>query len=176
VITPKQKTRTTAILVIVGCFLLGSVMLFRLCGGGLSHWPQVPPAELFVTGQPKFDDISGNYHLIQQNIDTNGLAMTNGRRCQIELRRDGSFVAADYPVWFQTNSVQSPVPEFISAQGNWHCEAIGVVRDKSYCGIVFSESANQIDSLALRNDGSPYNLMMTFGDYDEGRFMIFGKQ
>ena len=113
--------------------------------------------------------------MIQQNINTNGLAILNGRQCQIELRSDGSFVATNYLKWFQTNSVQSPTPEFFSTTERWHCEMIGIVQGKNYYGIVFSENSNQIESLALRNDGSPYNLMMTYGDADEGLFMTFGK-
>ena len=178
--TPKQKQKSTIALAIVGCFLFGGAVLWlafsHLWGGGLSHWPQVPPPELFVTSQPKLNDISGNYRLIQQNINTNGLAILNGRQCQIELRTDGVFVVTNYLKWSQTNSVQPPTPEFFSATGRWHCETIGIVRDKSYYGIVFSENANQIESLALRSDGSPYSLMMTYGDFDEGLFMAFGKQ
>jgi hypothetical protein len=172
--------------IITIAFAIGGVLLFACCllwatvsgswGNSLSHWPQVPPPELFVTSKPTPDGIPGNYCLIQQTINTNGLSIFNGRQCQIELRPDGSFVVTNYPKWFQTNFVQSPTPELISATGRWHSETIGIVRGKSYYGIVFSENTNQFESLALRNDGSPYNLMMTYGDFDEGLFMTFGKQ
>jgi hypothetical protein len=172
----KQKKRTAVVLAIVCCFLMGCAIIWLIFSSSLSDgWPQVPSPNLFVTSQPKFECIPGNYHLIRQTITTNGLATFNGRQCEIELRSDGSFVATNYPKWFQTNSVQPPTPQFIFATGHWHCETMGIVRSREFYGIVFSESPNQIDSLALRSDGSPYNLMMTYGDADEGLFMIFGK-
>ena len=166
-------------LVLLAC--TGFWLVFSLSWGiGLSHWPQVPPPELFVTSKPKQEDISGVYHLIRQTVTTNGLAFLKGRDCRLEIRADGSFTVTNYPKWTQAYSSNLPSCEFISAAGKWHCETIGIsYKGNSACnyfGVVFSGSSAGIEPLALRSDGSPYNLMLTYGDADEGLFMTFGKQ
>jgi hypothetical protein len=182
VITQKQKRRTPVVLAVAGSLILGCAVLwgvfFRSWDSRLSHWPHVPPAEYYVTSQPKLDGIPGRYRLIQQTVNKQGLAILDGRECVIELHADGTFVATNYPQWLQS----SATPEFISTTGRWSCETIPVSYNGHSCyGIVFSESgrkeSERIAPLALRSDGSPYNLMLDCGgDPDEGKVMTFGKQ
>lgn len=179
---PKNKRRTAVALAIVGCLLLScAVLLATFCRswvGYLSHWPHVPPPEFYFTSQPKLDGIPGRYHLIKQTINKQGLAILNGLECAIELRADGSFVATNYPNWLQA----SANPEFVSATGRWRCDTISILYNGHSCyGIVFSDSfgndSERIGPLALRSDGSPYNLMLDYGgDPDEGKVMTFGKR
>jgi hypothetical protein len=175
--TPKKKNKITIALAIVAVFVgicvALWVVLFPLLG---SHWPQVPPPELFVTKHPKPEDISGNYQLIKQTITTNGLAFLEGRQCLLNLKSDGSFTVTNYPRWSQLSSAKAPRAEFISTTGHWHCETFGIYNGHQFFGIVFSDSAGEIDELALRSNGSPYDLMFTYGDCDDGTVMTFGKR
>jgi hypothetical protein len=175
--TRKQKNKITTALVIGAVFVVICVAiwvtLFPLVG---SHWPQVPPPELFVTEQPKLENIPGSYQLIQQTIATNGLAFLDGRQCQLDLLADGLFSVTNYPQWSQLSSAKAPNAQFVSTTGRWHCETIGIYNGHQYFGIVFSDSSVGIDTLALRSRGSPYDLMLTYGDGDDGTVMTFAKR
>lgn len=137
------------------------------------HWPQVPPPELYVTTQPKQEDVVGIYQVKQQTITTNGLAVFGDRMCQLDLRPDGSFSVTNYPQWPYATA-------FISTTGHWRCATIGGVyirgRSQNFWGIVFSDSDTRIDPLALRSKGAPYDLMLTYGDGDDGTVMTFGRK
>jgi hypothetical protein len=182
VITEKQKKRTLVVLAVAGSLLLGCAVLLgvfsRSWGSRLSHWPQVPPPEYYVTSQPKLDGIPGRYRLIRQTVNKQGLAILDGRECAIELSADGIFVATNYPRWPEALAT----PEFVSPTGRWSCETIAVAYNGHSCyGVVFSEDSqkesDRIGPLALRSDGSPYNLMIDCGgDPDEGMVMTFGKR
>jgi hypothetical protein len=146
----------------------------------LSHWPQVPPPELYVTTQPKLQDVAGFYHLTQQTITTNGLAVLGGRQCQLDLRPDGSFIVTNYPQWSPDTNSTPYVMGFVATNGTWRFERLGGVflhgRAKRIWGILFSDNKAGIDPLTLRSNGAPYDLMLTYGDGDEGMFMMFGRQ
>jgi hypothetical protein len=175
--TSKRKNKITIALAIVAVFVVICVALWVVLFPSLgSHWPQVPPPELFVTKQPKLEDIFGSYQLIQQTITTNGLAFLEGRHCQLDLRVDGSFTVKNYPRWSQLSSAKAPIAEFVSTTGRWHCETFGIYNGHQFFGIVFSDSAAGIDELALRSNGSPYDLMFIYGDGDDGTVMTFGKR
>lgn len=144
----------------------------------LSHWPQVPPPELYVFTQPKLEDVAGVYHLTRQTITTNGLAVLEGRVCQMDLRPDGSFSVTNYPRWSPDDDSTEPhVVAFISTTGRWSCNTLNIsYRDRLCWGVVFVNADPQLDSLALRRKGAPYDLMLTFGDGDDGTVMTFGKK
>jgi len=146
-------------------------------GSGLSHWPHVPPPELFVVSQPKLEDVAGVYQLIRQTVSTNGLTILGGRPCQLDLRSDGSFIVTNYPRWSAFSSTRPHVTDFISTTGHWHCDPINIIYNGHKCwGVWFSDTKVGIDSLALRSKGAPYDLMLTFGDSDDGTVVIFGKK
>ena len=173
----KQKNKITIALAIVAVFGVICVAIWvTLFPSGGSHWSQVPPPELFVTGQPKFENIPGSYQLIQNTITTNGLAFLEGRQCQLDLQADGLFTVTNYPQWSRLSSAKAPNAQFVSTTGRWHCETIGIYNGHQYFGIVFSDSSMGIDALALRSNGSPYDLMLTYGDGDDGTVMMFGKR
>ena len=140
-----------------------------------SHWSQVPPPELFVTSQPKQEDLPGTYFLIRQTITTNGLVVLQGRQCQLDLPPDGSFTITNFPRWSPLSNTQPRVTAFISATGRWRCETVSTLFNNKRCwGVVFSDP--QIPSLELRSKGAPYDLMLTYGEGDDGAVMLFGKK
>ena len=147
-------------------------------GSGRSGWSHVPPSGLFVTAQPKQEDVAGVYQLIQQTIKADGLAVLAGRPCELDLRTDGSFTVTNYPRWSTAAAPgATPVAEFISTTGRWRCDRLGIIYDGHECwGVVFSDTQAELHSLALRRKGAPYELMFTFGDGDEGKVMTFGKK
>lgn len=143
----------------------------------LSHWPQVPPPELFVITQPKHEDIAGIYQLTQQTITTNGLAVLEGRPCRLDLRIDGSFTVTNYPQWSPDSSAKPHVVAFISTTGCWRCDTVNISYNGHECwGVAFSDTHVGIDPLALRSKGAPYDLMLTYGDGDDGTVMTFGRK
>ncbi len=145
----------------------------------LSHWPQVPPPELYVFTRPKLEDVAGVYHLTRQTITTDGLAVLEGRLCQLDLRPDGSFTAANYPLWAPDTNSTPQIAEFVSTAGRWRCDTVNIMYHGHDCwGVVFSDAKGKggIDPLALRRKGAPYDLMLTYGDGDDGTFMVFGKE
>ena len=144
---------------------------------GLSHWPQVPPPELYVVTQPKLEDVAGVYHLNRQTITPDGLAVLEGRSCQLDLRPDGTFTATNYPQWAPDTNPVPQIAGFISTTGRWRCDTVNINYNGHECwGVVFADAKVGIDSLALRSKGAPYDLMLTYGDGDDGTVMVFGKQ
>ncbi len=142
-----------------------------------SGWPHVPPAKLYVTTQPKVGDVAGVYVLTRQTITPTGLAVLEGRPCQLDLRPDGSFTVTNYPDWSPDSSTPPHVAAFISTTGRWDCSTVHIIYDGHLCwGVVFSDTEARIDALALRSEGSPYDLMLTYGDGDEGKVMTFGRK
>lgn len=86
-------------------------------------------------------------------------------------------MVTNYPRWSPASSTTPHVAEFISTTGQWRCATVGVMGDgKEYWGVVFSNSPAVIEALALTRNGAPYNLMLTYGDADEGAVMTFAKK
>ena len=82
----KRRRNKIIILAIggVGAVVAGLLLYsFSWPISALSHWPQVSPPELFVTSQPKQEDLPGIYLLTRQTITTNGLAAFEGRQCHL---------------------------------------------------------------------------------------------
>ena len=48
------------------------LLLYSWPISALSHWPQVPPPELFVTSQPKQEDVPGTYQLTRRRLPQMG--------------------------------------------------------------------------------------------------------
>jgi hypothetical protein len=172
-------TRKKKITVAAGCSLIvvviGVALSAALPWG--SHWPHVPSPDLFVTTQPKPEDVTGIYQLTQQTITPNGLAVLSGKMCELDLRSDGSFSVTNYPRWSPASSAAPPTPEFISTAGRWRCDSVGAMDNGQPCwSVVFSDAPASMDSLTLRRNGAPYDLMFIYGDADEGAVILFGKK
>jgi hypothetical protein len=144
----------------------------------LSHWPHVPPPELYVTAQPKQEDVAGVYELTGQTITKNGLAVLEGRTCRLDLRPDGSFSVTNYPQWSPDSSPEPRIVSFISTTGRWRCDDTRMLsgRGRPYWSVLFLDTPAGMDSLALRSKGAPYDLMLIYGDGDDGTVMMLGKK
>jgi hypothetical protein len=170
----RKKKLIIAVASSVGFVAIGlAVSAVYICHGDLAARA---PAKLFVTTQPRQEDIVGIYQLTRQTITTNGLAVLEGRLCQLDLRPDGSFTATNYPRWSPDSSTRPHVTTFISTTG-WRCDSVHIFYKGKDCrGIVFSDSDAAIDALALRSKGAPYDLMLTYGVGDDGTIMQFGRK
>ena len=118
------------------------------------------------------------YHLIQQTITTNGLAALGSQQCELVLHPDGSFIVTNYPRWSSISTPRSRVTNFVSTTGHQNVTT-PAFRDGILCAgeaSVISDTNGEIDDLALRKKGSPYDLMAIYGDGDEGIVMTFGKK
>ena len=145
-------------------------MLGFLVGCQHNSWDRY--ADSLTTTRPKQKDIVSSYLLTQQTIATNGVAVLQGRQCQLDLQTDGSFQVANYPTW--TNS---QFASFISTTGHWYCDKVGAVHDnQSVWGIRFDDVSNKVDSLSFTGKAAPYGLLMTYGDPDENAVMIFARK
>lgn len=140
-----------------------------------------PYAHLFTTTQPKLEDVVGSYLLAQQRITAPGLAVLQGRQCQLDLHQDGTFNITNYPTWTEAFSpANGQFVALISATGRWSCETTGSVSDgrtsKDHWGVVFSDADQKLHALDLTGQTPPYGLIMTYGDGDAGTVMIFEKK
>ena len=105
------------------------------------------------------------------------MSAEEGAEVFCDLRPDGSFTVTNYPRWLSVSSTTPRVGEFISTTGRWCCDTVGIFYDDHECwGVVFSDTHVAIDTLALRSNGAPYDLMLTYGDPDEGAVMTFGRK
>ena len=91
----------------------------------------------------------------------------------------------NYPQWGPASSATahaaaSATPRvigFISTTGRWRCDTVNIIYNGKNCwGVVFSDSDTAIDALALRSKGAPYDLMLTYGDGDDGTIMQLGRK
>ena len=129
-------------------------------------------ASSLTTNQPKQDEVVGSYLLTQQTITTNGLAVLQGRQCELYLRPDGFFTVTNYPTW--TND---QFKSLISATGRWQCDTVGIVySNQPVWGIRFSEGDHSMDLMSFTGSVAPYALLMTYSDPDENEVMIFNKK
>lgn len=174
-----NRKKKIAIVAVCGVALVavGIALCAVLNLGWGSGWPHVPPAKLFVTTQPNREDVAGVYELTRQTITSNGLAELGGRSCLLDLRPDGSFTVTNYPRWSPDSSTPPHVIAFISTTGRWRCDTVHIIYEGHECwGVVFSDAQAGIDALALRSKGAPYDLMLTYGDGDDGTVMTFQKK
>ena len=152
-----------AILTVV--FLLG-------CQRQPDGWRPMPPV---TTTQPRQEDIVGSYLLTQQTITSNGLAVLQGRQCQLDLGPDGSFSITNYPIWIETSSEDIHITNFVFTTGHWAGDKIGSTHGQPLWGVRFDANTH-ILATALTGKQAPYGLFMIYGDGDEGREMVFEKR
>jgi hypothetical protein len=159
-------------------FVILTLILLLGCQRQSDGWR--PDSHTFTTTQPKQQDLAGSYLLTQQTITTNGLAVLQGRQCQLELRPDGSFSITNYPIW--TDAAKLQITNFvftIFTKGHWTCNEIGSIHGQPLWGILFDprfDSSTQFPSTALTGKQAPYGLVMVYGDWDEHAEMVFEKK
>jgi hypothetical protein len=65
----------------------------------------------------------------------------------------------------------------ISTVGHWRLDTIGFVHsNQSIWGIRFADTDSKLDMLSFTGKSAPYGLLMTYGDPDENKVMIFERK
>ena len=148
-----------------------ALFLILLAGcGQRDSWDKY--AGSLTTTKPKQEDVLGSYLLTHQTITADGMTVLGGRQCQLDLLPDGSFTVTNYPTWANEH-----LGSFISAAGHWRCDTVGSVYSaQSVWGIRFADTDSRLDMLSFTGKSAPYGLLMTYGDPDENKVMIFERK
>jgi hypothetical protein len=148
-----------------------ALVLILVAGCGLhDSWDKY--AGSLTTTKPKQEDIVGSYLLTQQTITADGMTVLRGRQCRLDLLPDGSFTVTNYPDWTDAHLSSS-----ISTVGHWRLDTIGFVHsNQSIWGIRFADTDSKLDMLSFTGKSAPYGLLMTYGDPDENKVMIFERK
>lgn len=153
-------------------FAIFAVVLLFGCGRRSDGWR--PETHTFTTTQPQQSDLSGSYILAQQTITTNGISALRDQPCQLDLQSDGTFSITNYPMWTETSD-QKRITNFAFTSGRWKCDTIGSTHGQPLWGIRF-EAESHLLTTVLAGSKTPYQLVMIYGDGDEGTEMIFEKK
>jgi hypothetical protein len=134
-----------------------------------------PFANRLTTVKPNAADVIGAYVLTEQTLTSDGLDFLNGKLATIELLPNNTFEAHDFPVWQESVAGGYEFDQLISTNGNWVIQEVGGVSTggddiKPVWGLNFS---GIIISASFTGNQSPYSLIFTFGDPDNGNVMIF---
>ena len=127
----------------------------------------------FVSKRPQAKDVVGHYALTSQTVVPGGLAVLGSRRCDIELRSDGTFTATNLP----PDQLGSPIPNFfntlVTGSGKWRMDVVshGGSFDEHW-GIILDSSPVNVHPIHLAGWRPPYRLYLSLGDPDCGYTMI----
>ena len=141
-----------------------------------------PHAQLYTTDKPKESDVVSLYTLTSQSVTRDGLAVMQGHPCFIELRADGTFIATNVPPLMLGHSPDANFfSTLISGSGTWHFADVGGVGDgsgtvKTHWGVDMDSAAAHFMPVGLSGAKSPYGLIYTLGDPDEGMALILEKK
>jgi hypothetical protein len=129
----------------------------------------------FTTECPQSSDLVGCYTLKSQSVTPGGLSDLQGRPCEIELRADGTFTAANIP----PRGLDPPFSNFASAllagSGSWRIDNLGTsaafgtnFRKKYHrCwGIKLDSPVAKMHNINLTGQRPPYGLVFVLGDPD----------
>jgi len=145
---------------------LALVLIFLAGCGQKDGWDKY--ASSLTTTKPEQSDIVGAYLLTKQTITTNDMAVLGGRQCRLDLLPDGSFTITNYPDWTDEHLGRS-----ISTAGHWRLDDVSFYHNQKVWGIRFDDGDPKLDMLSFTGKSAPYGLLMTYGDPDENRVMIF---
>jgi hypothetical protein len=161
------------------CLLLSGARKRRYSRGifgmillGLAFW--VAQIDDYTTKKPDAAEVVGRYTLTSQTVSTGGLSVLQGRTCSIELRRNGTFSATNAP----PDVLGSPGMDFFSTlltvSGTWRIDVVahGASCETTFWGICFDSAPANVHPACLIGRESPFGLVFTLGDPDNGQSMI----
>ena len=140
-----------------------------------------PHAQLYTTDKPKESDVVGIYTLTSQSVTRDGLAAMHGRPCIIELRADGTFSATNVPPLLLNSPDTNFFSTLASGSGTWHFDSVGSIGNgagavKTHWGISLDSAVVRFQPVGLSGAKSPYGLIYTLGDPDEGMALILERK
>jgi hypothetical protein len=140
-----------------------------------------PNVDFYTTAKPAKDDVVGRYVVTSQTVRPGGLALLWNRPGSIELRDDGTFTATNVPSRDSDAGDEEFFGRLVTCSGAWQLDVIGSIANaggppKQQWGVVCASEECEIDAVALIGSAAPFGLMMTFGDADAGRVIVFERE
>jgi hypothetical protein len=139
-----------------------------------------PYIETYTVAKPERTDLIGRYQLTNQTVQPGGLAALHGKKSLIDLREDSTFTATLVPTGHSDPTEQGFFETLITCSGRWDVDGIGSIANggrppKTLWGVVL-ESEEITIQLSVTGRGAPYELLMTIGDPDAGRVLMFERE
>jgi hypothetical protein len=137
-----------------------------------------PNVEFYTTSRPDRADVVGKYTLTNQTVQSGGLSALPGEPGVIELRDDGTFMATNVPSRDSDPGDEDFFHSLVDCSGTWKIDTIGSIANgdhppKQQWGVEFEGERSNTKNLGLTGSSAPYGLIMTFGDPDAGKVIVF---
>jgi len=150
--------------------LFGSIVLILLTAGSCQYDPF---ASDMTTHKPKFKEVLGTYKFENQTVGEDSVDKL-ASNATILLNADSTFDAVDIP-----NFVNEKYDGLLSVHGKWTIDIIGGVDNgngtEDEYGLIVNGVPESIQHISFTGIRSPYSLLITYGDPDEGHVMILKK-
>lgn len=146
----------------------------------LAGCPSDPNVDFYTTVEPAAADVAGRYTLTGQTVAAGGLAALKGKECWIELRDDGTFTATNVPSSGSDREDKEFFGTLVSSSGKWKIDAVGSIsnygkKPKTHWGVVFETEEPDIMHMGLTGTTAPFGLLITVGDPDSAKVLVFEK-
>jgi len=140
-----------------------------------------PNVDFYTTAKPERNDLVGRYFLKSQTAQPGGLAVLRDRPSIIELRDDGTFTATNVPARESDPGDEKFFSTLVACSGTWQIDVIGAIANaggppKQQWGVEFSSEECEVRPVALTGSAAPFGLMISLGDPDAGRVMVFERE
>ena len=159
------------------------VVVVAACVAAFAGCQHDPYADDFTITKPKTADVVGTYALSEQTVTDTLVAQLKARDGSapashtLVLRYDGTFAASNAPVWVEDRKTDIwSVSYFKSFSGKWKVETTGSVGSASVWGVSLSPNPAFNSGISFSGPKSPYKIILTYGDPDEEKVMIYERQ
>lgn len=141
-----------------------------------------PYTAIYTTKEPKPADVAGEYVLDEFSEGLVADAGYEKRATSIRLDADGTFTFTDLPDWW--DAFGTPVHGFDSGRGTWTVErkqgkwwqVRAHIRETTPTSTFRCPAGGYGSEWVLADEEPRFRLVLTLGDPDEGRAMIFGRK
>jgi len=142
--------------------------------------PFDPNVDFYTTVEPAAADVAGRYTLTGQTVAGGGLAVLKGKECWVELRDDGTFTATNVPPSGSDREGEEFFGTLVSSSGKWKIDSVSSIanaggKPKTHWGVVFETEEPDIMHMGLTGAAPPYGLLITVGDPDSAKVLVFEK-
>lgn len=139
-----------------------------------------PYTAIFTTRPPKTADVAGDYVLDEASVRLVAEGGYASRATAIHLDADGSMTFTALPDWWHTD-FGDPGGRFDTGRGTWEVEpkqekwwkVTARIRETTPDSPFQVERGGHFAEWVLADETPPYRLVLTLGDPDEGRAMVF---
>ena len=135
-----------------------------------------PHGDLYLTTEPKAEDVVGTYVL--ERFDFPQKITIAHRNVEVELHADGTFTATNVPPWVLGEPDAPFFSTLLSGTGNWEKAKIGILDPGSHpmWGVYLRTPDNRIHPAHFTGKKPPYGLIFTLGDPDSGNAILLKRR